>query len=317
MPAPISDLVYQLDERGVTLSWSPPTRSEQGKHLSDINSFVLERAMYNLDAYCESCPVNYHEIATVSGDDVGLNEEKITYREENLRPGYIYFFRVKTSLGWRVVSRSSQPVSFRWQLPMAAPADLRVLAENQKISLNWQAPKIDLDGQQLLEPLYYQIYRSVDGEQFTLFADRISTLEFNDHQVKVGGRYQYKVRATRESGGTGVFSDQLEVTLRDLMPPTTPRGLSLIRTPAGVRLFWEPVADDDLAGYQILRRFAKEHELAEDFEIIGQVAASTTSFIDKTCKDQQTCYYALKAFDSANPANESPLSDEIKMMRKK
>ncbi|MCK4837611.1 MAG: hypothetical protein KAS94_02355, partial [Desulfobulbaceae bacterium] len=84
--------------------------------------------------------------------------------------------------------------------------------------------------------------------------------------------------------------------------------------PEGSRVFWEAPAVADLGGYLILRR-AGDSESDHDFKVIGRVDASLTSFIDRTLEDHETCYYAVKAFDSASPANESALSDEIKMKR--
>ena len=43
IPAPVSDLAYQLDAKGVTLFWSPATRTEQGGRLPVIEKFLIER----------------------------------------------------------------------------------------------------------------------------------------------------------------------------------------------------------------------------------------------------------------------------------
>jgi len=116
IPAPVADLSYRLDDRGVTLLWSPPKRSEQGEKLPRIDSFLVEKAEYDLDGFCKNCPVRYTEFGSVTGDDAAAsNNEKITYRDESLQPGNIYYYRVKTKIGWRVISRPSEPVSFEWQ----------------------------------------------------------------------------------------------------------------------------------------------------------------------------------------------------------
>ncbi|MEN8136462.1 MAG: hypothetical protein ABFS18_13145 [Thermodesulfobacteriota bacterium] len=315
IPAPVSDLEYQLDENGVTLSWSPPSRSEQGERLPVIDEFLLERAVYDLRDFCENCPVRYTKIDAIAGDEAGRrNQQKIIYREERLRPGHIYFYRVKTGLGWRVVSRPSEPVSFRWQLPIGSPVELRGLAGDQQVSLSWQPPLGDLDGEAVVEPLHYQVYRSVADSNFMPLGSPVVVRDYLDQQVENGISYRYKVRAASSSGGTGVFSDVVEVAPRDLTPPPAPQGLSVITTPDGVRVSWEPLAVADLGGYLILRR-SRDGGSEHDFKVIGRVAAPLTSFIDKTLSDHETCYYAVKAFDLASPANESALSDEIKMKR--
>lgn len=316
MPAPVTDLAFQLDKNGVTLSWSPPGLSEQGAGLPEIDKFLVERAMYDLGNFCADCPVRYTELASVDGDTLadGRKRQKITFREENLRSGHIYFYRVRTKLGWRVVSRPSQAISFRWQLAVNAPVALRGVAGDQQVALTWQPPADDLDGATLVEPLQYQVYRSVAGGDFISIGEPVAVLAYIDQQVENGHSYRYKVRAARLSGGTGLFSDTVEVALKDLTPPPAPQGLSLVVTPTGVRLLWEPLAVADLGGYLILRR-SVANGLEDDFTVIGRIAAPLTSFVDKTVNDHEVCYYALKAFDLAIPANESPMSDEIKMQR--
>jgi hypothetical protein len=304
IPVPIADLACHLDENGVTLSWSPPSRSEQGDRLPVIDKFLVERAVYDLDDFCENCPVRYNEVAAIAGAEAGRrNRQKITYREEHLRPGHIYFYRVKTKLGWRVISRPSESVSFRWQLLVDAPVALRSQAGDRQVSLNWQPPMGDLIG----ASLQYQVYRSVAGADFMPLGSPVAELNYIDQQVENGVSYRYKVRAAKSSGGTGIFSDLVAVVPRDLTPPPAPQGLSVIETPGGVRVLWEPLAVADLGGYLVLRR-SGDSDSKHDFKVIGRVAAPLTSFIDKTSQDQETCYYALKAFDLATPANESPLS---------
>ncbi|MCK4840083.1 MAG: fibronectin type III domain-containing protein, partial [Desulfobulbaceae bacterium] len=281
IPVPISDLAYLLDENGVTLSWLPPILSEQGERLPAIDKFLVERAVYDLSDFCENCPVRYTELVSIAGDqpDVARSQQKITYREESLRPGHIYFYRVKTELGWRVGSRPSEPVSFRWQVVVGAPVELRSLAGDQQVSLSWQPPLGDLNGAPLEDELHYQVYRSVAGGNFMPLGSPVTAPDYLDQSVKNGSSYRYKVRAARLSGGTGVFSDMVTVVPRDLTPPPAPQGLSVISTPEGSRVFWEAPAVADLGGYLILRR-AGDSESDHDFKVIGRVDASLTSFID-------------------------------------
>lgn len=312
IPVPVADLTYQLDENGVNLSWSPPTRTEQGGRLPRIEKFVVERAVYDLDDFCENCPVRYIEVSTVAGDEAGgRNRQKITYREEHLRPGHIYYYRVKTGLGWLVTSSPSEPVSFRWQLPMSAPGDLRSQAGDQQISLSWQPPVGNPGGELVDEPLHYQVYRSkADTTGFMPLGSPVAMLKFTDHQVENGVGYRYRIKAVRSSGGTGFFSNVAEVIPRDLTPPPAPQGLSVINTPDGARVFWETVAVADLGGYQVLRR-PGDSGSDKDFKVIGRVDASVNSFVDRIPTNNEKYYYAVKAFDLETPANKSPFSDEI------
>lgn len=118
IPLPIADLAHQLDDRGVTLFWSPPVRSEQGHRLPEIDSYLIERAEYGLADFCKNCPVRYTEVGIITGeDDLAGWGETLTYRDEELKDGHIYYYRVKTKVGWRVISRPSEPVRFEWRAP--------------------------------------------------------------------------------------------------------------------------------------------------------------------------------------------------------
>jgi hypothetical protein len=111
IPLPITDLAHRLDDRGVSLSWSAPVRSEEGEPLPAIARFLVERAEYELADFCKNCPVRYTELAVVDGKGGG---EKFLYRDEQLQAGHIYYYRVKSEVGWREISRPSEPVRFEW-----------------------------------------------------------------------------------------------------------------------------------------------------------------------------------------------------------
>ncbi|MFO7605141.1 MAG: fibronectin type III domain-containing protein [Desulfurivibrionaceae bacterium] len=118
IPLPITDLTHQLDDSGVTLSWSAPVRSEQGRRLPEIDSYLIERAEYALADFCKNCPVRYTEVGVIAGEDDPAGwGENLTFRDEELKAGHIYYYRVKSKVGWRVISRPSEPVRFEWRPP--------------------------------------------------------------------------------------------------------------------------------------------------------------------------------------------------------
>ena len=307
IPAPITGVAYQLDENGVTLSWQAPLRTEQGQRLARIGSFIVERAEYQSSEFCRDCPVRYHNIATVP--TAGSSAERgahLSYRDEDLRPDHVYLYRLRTSMGWRLTSLPSEPVVFTWQLPLAAVTALQADSGDQQISLSWQPPSKGLDGTPVSEPLRYQVFRSVSGHNFLVLDKPLTEPYFKDEQLTNNVAYRYKIRAARQSGGSGAFGSPVEAIPKDLTPPPAPLGLETIATAAGTRLLWEPVTATDLAGYQIFRR-SDDQEL----RLIGQVGASQNSFVDPDAGEQKRYYYRLKAFDRAEPANKSPFSDQV------
>lgn len=310
-PAPINSLSYELDEKGVTLNWSLPATTGPGTLSTKTEGFLVERAAYPLEGFCPDCPLRYEAIANIPAqEDPQL---KYSYYEERLKAGYIYYYRIKTAMGWRFSGTSSKAINFTWQEPLATPTSLEATAGDGLVSLKWQPPAVDLEGKTIGEPLRYQVYRSVADNNFHPVGKLLTTPAFQDRQVINRVSYQYRVKASRLSGGSGAASDIVETTPQDSTAPPPPEGLEAIRLPQSIRLTWDPSAAEDLAGYQIFRRSEEESE--QTATIIGRVIAPLTTFVDTPPGHAQVWYYTVKAFDRSTPPNISPFSAEIKTER--
>jgi len=310
-PAPINSLSYELDEQGVTLNWSLPATTSPSTFSAAIKEFLVERAAYDLEDFCPDCPLRYGVIARISAQ--GDQQLNYSYHEEELKAGYIYFYRITTGMGWRFSGNSSEAASFTWQEPLGPPEGVESAIGDRIVSLNWEPPEGDLRGSPISEPVRFQVYRSVTGNKFHPVGNLLTTPHFEDRQVVNNVRYQYKIRALRLSGGSGALSNVIEATPQDSTPPAPPEGLAAISLPKGIRLSWNPSAAEDLAGYQIFRRSGDDPE--RRINVIGRVPAPLTTFVDTPPENIQVWYYAIKAFDRSTPPNTSPLSAEIKTDR--
>lgn len=311
MPAPISDLSYQLDEKGVTLNWSYPRQTVQGDRLPyRIEKFELLRAVIPIKDYCPDCPVPFGpsiEIRAESSD-----KGKVFYEETLLRPNHRYVYRVRSKAGWFVSSDDSNTVSVIWDTPLLAPSNFRIEEGDKTLTLRWQPPTGLLDGTTVSDPIRYQVSRSTDGgETFTeMPGDPIEGLVYTDKGLRNSKAYFYKVRAIRLHAGTqaaGMSSPTTSATPRDLMPPAPPQKVRAVATSEGVKIIWEAVAEPDLAGFRIYRRSAQ----SPTPERIGEVGGAGLSYLDaKPPKGRGIWYYSVTAFDQAKPANESTYSLE-------
>lgn len=310
-PAPISGLAYELDEEGVSLSWSLPRPTSPSAFSTEIKEFLVEKAAYDLENFCADCPIRYGVVASIPARE--SQQLNYNYHEDGLKAGYIYFYRIKTSMGWRFSESSSAAISFTWQAPLSPPTDLASTASDRLVALNWRPPAVDLGGEVLNEPLRYQIYRSVAGNKFHPVGDLQVEPSFEDRKVTNNVSYQYKVRASRLSGGSGAVSEIITATPQDATPPMPPEGLNAIRLAHGIRLSWNPSAADDLAGYQVFRRPGDDPE--QRLKVIGKILAPLTTFVDAPPEGVQVWYYSIKAFDRASPPNTSQFSAEIKTER--
>jgi hypothetical protein len=319
IPAPIGDLKVGVDPEGLTLHWSWPQKTEKGAALRRVSEFVVERAENPADGFCADCPLRYQTVASLEGGPLPERPETaiLSYRDQNLRAGYHYSYRVSSSLGWRVISAPSTPVGLVWQVPLAPPVALVGTNGVQEVSLSWLPPERDRDGQMVAGALLYQVERSEAGQTFRSVCGNLTTPAFTDQGLRSGINYQYRVRAARVSGGTGEYSAPLAVTLADTTPPPVPFGLSAVITRESVRLFWEPLSGEDLGGFMIYRRRQLPTGSTE-LELIGQVEGRITTFIDPLPlpEDDEVRHYALKSFDRAEPPNLSEYSRDAQTTAK-
>jgi len=311
MPAPITDLRYHLDEKGVELSWSYPRSTVEGDRLPyRIEKFELLRAVIPSKDYCPDCPIPFGPSIEITAES--SDKGKVSYQETLLRPNHRYVYRVRSKAGWFVSSDDSNTVSVVWDTPLQAPANFRIEEADKTLTLRWQPPTGLLDGTTVSDPIRYQVSRSTDsGETFTeMPGELIDGLVYTDKGLRNSKAYLYKVRAMRLHDGTvaaGMASPALSGVPRDLTPPAPPQKVRAVATSEGVKIIWETVAEPDLAGFRIYRRSAQNPTP----ERIGEVGGAGLSFLDaKPPKGRGLWYYSVTAFDQAKPANESTSSLE-------
>ena len=91
----------------------------------------------------------------------------------------------------------------------------------------------------------------------------------------------------------------------DREPPAVPRGVRTITGDGYVDIEWYPNGEFDLVGYIVWRSSNNT-----DFDAIADLPEGTTRYRDRDVRNGRTYYYAVSAYDSNNPTNESDLSTE-------
>ena len=312
VPERVTDLGYTLDEKGVTLSWTFPNRTVEGKRLYVIEGFEVVRAVVAEDAYCEGCSLHFGPPVAVSGGKMpaGGARKKGSYTESLLRPQHRYFYKVRATTSWNLPSRDSHIISFVWETPTAAPTAVTVTVGDNMLDLSWQPPTTFLDGAPLSGSLSYEVFRSRDGKGFRPVSGSVSKTSYQDLAAKNDEKYSYKVRAVRHYKGSiaaGVASQVVSGIPSDRTPPVPPRAIKSVKIGKDIKISWASVPDKDLGGYRIYRRKATSKKP----ERIGSVAATATTFIDRK-PATGTVYYSVTAYDHATPPNESTFSRETK-----
>ena len=312
IPTAITDLRYQLNDKGVTLSWSYPVETITGEDLTEISSFDIYRAVLPVEEYCENCPIAFGRPVGQPGGAVPDEGRKTaTYESTLLRPGHMYLFKVRSTSGWWATSEDSNIVAFLWNIPAKAPEGLLTQADDGKVTLNWQPVTHHRDGSALSENVVYQVYRSMGGGAFQTIGEPVGATRFVDTTERNGRKYYYKVQSMSVYEKATVGGGETEVVMAeplDRTPPAPPVGISVIRTAATVKVFWEPVKEKDLKGYRIYRRLPGEEKMT----MIGEINAPYVIFTDQAPpKDSARIFYAVSSIDIRDPANESGRSPEV------
>ncbi len=312
VPLPITDLRYELSEKGVTLYWSYPIETVGGEDILAIDSFILSRAVVPADTYCDTCPIPFGKPIVLPGGALPGEGRKIaTYEATLLRPGNLYFFKVRSKTGWLAESMDSNLVSFIWQIPASAPTGLSAEVKDSVVSLSWQPVTTHIDGTPVTAPVRYQVSRSLGGGPFKNIGGPTAERSVIDSQVANGRKYFYRVQAVTvyDKGSVGGgFSDSVAATPLDRTAPAPPTGVKAVRTGSGVKIFWNPVQENDLKGYRVYRRLPGDSGPV----LVGEVDVPYTLFDDRSDSgDAVRLFYSVSSIDTTDPPNESVSSPEV------
>ena len=311
VPVAISDLRYDLSEQGVTLSWSYPVETITGQPITELDSFVVYRAVVPEDSYCENCPIPYGKpIVIPAGSLPGEGKKTATYEATLLRPGNLYFFQVRSKTGWLAESEPSNLVSFVWKVPPQAPAGLTATLKDSGVKLTWQPVTTRVDDTPVSQPVRYKVSRSVEGGSFAPIGQQIADNSYIDKDVQNSRTYFYRVQAfTVHDQGLvgGGLSESVSATPVDRTPPAVPTNVKAVRTSKGVKVFWNEVKTADLGGYRVYRRLPGGKRV-----LLQNVDLPYTLFEDrKIPAGAGQGFYSVSSFDKSKPANESRRSSEV------
>jgi hypothetical protein len=105
----------------------------------------------------------------------------------------------------------------------------------------------------------------------------------------------------------GEDSPEIKVVAHDTFPPTVPSGVQAVFSGPGqepfIDVIWAPVADADLAGYNVYR-----HEQGISPAKISTEPVKTPAYRDTNVVSGKTYFYSVSAVDLRG--NESPPSEE-------
>jgi hypothetical protein len=186
-------------------------------------------------------------------------------------------------------------------LPLVAPpTQLRAEPTAAGVRLRWVGEsefginlyRRELAGEPSLAPLNLSAIRSG---------------EYLDDSVEFGKSYSYEVRVRLAEGlprREGESSLAAIVAAIDTFAPLAPERLVAIQEGLGVRLFWDPSPERDVAGYRVSRSLDDG-----PFVSLGEGLVVRPLYYDASIEVGQQVRYRVVAIDSADPPNVSDPSE--------
>lgn len=328
LPQPVTDLRGVIENGGIELSWTNPTRRADNTRLRDLAAARVFRAE---DAgpgepkpalLSRGRIVGYMEVATIRlggpppadapAPAVVLGHAIRLTDRQGLTPGRRYSYVVVTEDGQGRVSPPSPRVTLTLIAPPEPPARLAAVAGEREVRLRWEAPARLVDGTPPPGPLAYEVLRAADATTppEVVTPAPIEATQLTDRNLENERPYYYAVRAIRREGETIARSrptERVSASPVKMTPPAPPS--DLVAAPAGntVRLSWRPSPDPDAATYVVYRAAG-----SGPFQRVGSTRAPSTVFVDRDVTSG-TYRYVVTAQDASSRANESPRSNEARV----
>jgi hypothetical protein len=313
IPAAVGDLRTEPQAAGILVSWTRPTRNQDGSPLTDLLEFRLSRSP-GLEPEGRG-----NEIALLAAvradapDNAALRDNRYAFLDDaggrGLRAGVRYTYRVQ-AVNRRGVLGAPAEMAVTFGETPPPPARLSATAGDGVVALAWEAPAPDPR-----RPLVrgYNVYRGEEPGQRgrrPLNADPITEPRYRDTGVQNERTYYYVVRSLsgeqpplRES----VDSMEASAAPTDRTPPAPPRGLVGTPRPDGVALSWGPGHEPDVLGYLVYRRILPG--LAP--QRLTPAPVSATTFLDAEVRGPGPVAYTVTAVDRSPRRNESVPSEEV------
>jgi hypothetical protein len=166
----------------------------------------------------------------------------------------------------------------------------------------------------------YRVYRRPEGSQQRILVGESpvagqSSVTLADPSIEWEQTYYYRSNVTTlaspegkpEVSVEGEDTPEVKVFAHDIFPPAVPAGLQAVYSGLGqqpfVDLIWAPVADMDLAGYNIYRRERDAAPVKINAELV-----KTPAYRDRDVGSGKTYFYSVSSVDVRG--NESARSEE-------
>ena len=306
-----SHVVVYTNTAGTTTSTSfgsqisPPGNLTSSHSASGINLKWADRSTNELGyrVYRSTDGMNFELIGTVSKGHTRFTdltaEAGVTYTYG------VAAFNEKSQSVLSNLKREALPTDETPAVPSAPDAPSHVQANTvtqTSISISWFDEAKDESG--------YHIYRSDDGENYSLVGDvGANTTSFTDASLSSGTAYSFAISSWSAAGETYAMDSLSVVTqsprpLLPAIPQNTPAVPSVATNiafsdlgPTGLTVNWTDAATNE-AGYRVYRSTD-----GVNFSKIADLAANSSSFSDSGLSSGTTYLYRIAAFNAVGESS--------------
>lgn len=247
----------------------------------------------------------YRATGAPPGATIFLASVTTTYYDDtNVTNGITYTYRIAAENAGGISATSVDTLGMIPFRPPLAPQWLTASSGLNRATLSWgPAPTTTW-------PLAtYEIYRgTTPGSEALVQTLGFAVNSYVNTGLQNGVTYYFKIRAVDTANNAGPFGNTAVVT--PAIPPCPPSGLTGKVTVGQVELAWIPVigsacspaATFAVSGYAVYRSTYSGGGRSLLYTAVGQYA---TAYTDATVAIGITYYYAVRAFDTVLPPNES------------
>lgn len=322
LPSPPSDLRSARKGHKVTLTWTVPTLTTDRQ---TVRSLGPTRICRGLAPVLKQCGTPVGEIASSPSANKGAAQKiQATYIDtlpEQLEREHPLEFATYAVEVLNASGRSAG-LSRQARVPLAPtlppPRDFAAQVTAQGVMLTWAGEPLPPSNRRLR--YVYRVYRRVENSQQQIVVGELPVAgeaggTLTDSNLEWEQTYYYRANVTteavledaREVRVEGDDTPEVKVFAHDVFPPAIPSGLQAVYSGPGqqpfIDLIWAPVADVDLAGYNIYRHERGALPVKVNAELI-----KTPADRDVNVRPGTMYFYSVTAVDVRG--NESGRSDE-------
>jgi hypothetical protein len=286
--------------------------------LLDLKGFTLRQGEFPARDFCATCPDAFKgklwiDLKGPELPGIKIEDDRVEITYSGLRPGTVYLYQVEAVNRQGIPSEPSSTLKVTWETPLSPPRWTDLALSNEGVELRWEAPQTLVDGRPAEGLTGYLVFRKTGQEPWEKLTPRpVSDRFFLDTRVKEGTVYLYRLISVRTAYGAlleSPVSEEKAMTFARVVPPPAVQELVAVSQPKGVQLRWQGLGSDQVQGYHVYRRTAREktpQKLTRPFVV-------DTLFEDIRVEPGVPYFYSVTAVGAAPHAVEGPRSKEVEI----